>query len=142
MKINKVTTGIIISVLLIMLLGTGRAEAAVNWYTEPDTPWDWADGSVCQISGNTGSATLYSNYYFTNANALSFYIESASGSNYTTMSVKFWKRTAYGKVLVDEFQVVPGGSASKLYNSITYTGIYFFEFSPCANFSGYCAKVY
>ena len=39
MKIHKVTTGIIISVLLIMLLGTGRAEAAVNWYSEPDTPW-------------------------------------------------------------------------------------------------------
>ena len=134
----------ILCVIVTFTFSYGDTYAAMFGYSEPTVAWDWSTGGTTyNISGNSSNQTLYTEYYFTHAYAYSVNISSATYSG-SQMSVKLWKRTTGGKTLVDEFQVPIGGSVSRSYwsSTISYTGIYFLEFSPSAVFSGYISKIY
>lgn len=144
MKNKKIIISIILCVIITFSFSYGDAVAAVFGYSEPTDAWNWStDGTTYNISGNSSYQTLYTEYYFTNANAYSVNITSATNSG-SQMSVKLWKRTTGGKTLIDEFIVPIGGTVSKSYwsSTISYSGIYFLEFSPSAFFSGYISKIY
>lgn len=49
---------------------------------EPITKWDWEKGA-CKISGSSNSATLYSNYYFTDVVGRKFSFSAGSSNRIT-----------------------------------------------------------
>jgi len=144
MRIKK-WFGMIVFLLTVTLVCSHvNVSAAVFGYNEPTQAWNWVTGGTTyNINGNSTFQTLYTEYYFTNANSYSVNITNANNSS-SQMSVKLWKKITNGKTLVDEFIVPIGGTVSKFYRSdtVTYGNKYFLEFSPSAYFSGYISKVF